>query len=152
MNNNQKQQIKISSFLVLCVCFSALLVFLSERHEGQKGETLSNKALKRVDIYAQRLIEKKFIEDINYGVDQKARGLASAGYKTERLDGLVGLDPWGHPFQYFVKKADSNSKDGVLIIWSKGPDNKLNTTNDQIAENHDSFNGDDFGKAIKFSL
>lgn len=152
MNNNQKRQVKISSFLVLCVCFSALLVFLSERHESSKSETLADKALKRVDVYAKRLIEKKFIEDVQSLTDQSTRGLASAGYQAEKFDGLVGLDPWGHPFQYFVKKASTNSKDGVLIIWSKGPDNKLNTTNDQIAENHEAFNGDDFGKVIKFSL
>lgn len=152
MNNNQKQQIKISSFLVLCVCFSALLVFLSQRHEGQKDQTLTYKALKRVDIYAKRLIENKFLEEEIVGSDKTRRSLASTVYKKEKLDGLVGLDPWGHPFKYFVKKDAKKTNQGLLIVWSKGPDNKLDTSNDQIAENHTSFNGDDFGKVIKFSL
>ena len=133
MNN---QQIKISSFLVLCVCFSALLLFLSERQESH--DKLAQKAFKRIDIYAQRLIEKKFMEDTK---TPPARTMASA--KGEKLDGLVGLDPWGHPFQYFVKKD-------LLIIWSKGPNNELDTSIDQVASNHKVFNGDDFGKVIKF--
>lgn len=152
MNNKQKQQVKISSFLVLCVCFSALLVFLSERQETQNGGTLTQKAFKRVDIYAQALIEKKFIEEEVVNTVQATRSLASAVYKNEKLDGQVGMDPWGHPFQYFVKKDQTNSKEGVLIIWSKGADNKLDTSMDDIADNHKVFNGDDFGKEIKFSL
>jgi len=152
MNNNQKQQVKISSFLVLCVCFSALLVFLSERHESQKENNLTYKALQRVDIYAGRLIENKFIDEETVVENQVTRGLASMVVKKEKLDGLVGLDPWGHPFQYFVKKNDNSSNDGLLIVWSKGPDNKLDTTTDQVAKNHESFKGDDFGKVYKFSL
>ena len=149
MNSNQKQQIKIGSFLISCVCFSALLAFLSEQHESQKDENLIQKALKRVDIYAQRLIENKFLEEEIFQIN---RNLASIAYKKEKLDGIVGLDPWGHPFQYFVKKDTKKTNHGVLIIWSKGSDNKLDTSNDQISKNHNSFNGDDFGKVIKFSL
>ena len=114
MNNNQKQQVKISSFLVLCVCFSALLVFLSQRHESEKENNLTYKALQRVDIYADRLIDKKFIDEETVVEDQMSRGLASMVVKKEKLDGLVGLDPWGHPFQYFVKKGEGTSKDGVF--------------------------------------
>ena len=153
MNKNQKQQLKISSFLILCVCFSAFLAFLSTKHESQKEKGLTYKALDRVDIYAKRLIEKKFLEEVTH-TKPIGRNLASTVpiHKGEKLDGLVGLDPWGHPFQYFVKKDAKNTNNGVLIVWSKGPDNKLNTSMAQIAENHESFNGDDFGKVIKFSL
>jgi len=152
MDNKQKQQVKISSFLVLCVCFSALLVFLSERQETQNGGSLTQKAFERVDVYAQKLIEKKFIEEDVINNGQPTRSLASAVYKNEKLDGLVGMDPWGHPFQYFVKKDQKNSNEGVLVIWSKGPDNKLDTSMDDVADNHKIFNGDDFGKTIKFKL
>lgn len=153
MNNKQKQQLKVSSFLVLCVCFSSLLVFLSGRHENNKGLDITAKALKRMDIHAARLIETKFLSP---QIDLNSRSLASVpnGSKTisEKLDGKVGLDPWGHPFRYFIKKDALNPNKGQLILWSMGEDHKLNTSLENIMDDHTTFKGDDFGKTVEYSL
>jgi hypothetical protein len=153
MNNKQKQQIKVSSFLVLCVCFSSLLVFLSGRHETHKGEDITEKAFKRMDLHAAKLIETKFLTP-QAGLSSRSLASVQNGSETvsEKLDGKVGLDPWGYPFHYFIKKDALNPNKGKLILWSKGEDHKLDTSLENIMDDHTIFKGDDFGKTVEYSL
>ena len=78
------------------------------------------------------------------------RGLASTSPGQEVLEGPVGLDPWGYPYQFLVKKDSANPEKGVVVIWSAGADNKMERSRDTVAKNHTEFNGDDFGKAYPF--
>jgi hypothetical protein len=148
MDKTQTRNIKVASFSVLTLCFCSLMVFLSQQN---RPLTVQERAMERAEIYADRMIEAKFmIESKNPG--RAVRGLASTTYGQEVLEGPVGLDPWGHPFNFLVKKDPKQNSKGVLIIWSAGEDSKLETTRDMIAEDHTSFMGDDFGKAFKYSL
>ena len=153
MNKNQKNQIKLASFSVLGLCFVALMVFLNQNQQTTPEKGLQTKALKRVEIYAQRLIDSKFMSEDVEETGTAMRSLASQAFKQEQLEGKVGIDPWGHPFQYFVKKDAKDPSSGQLIVWSKGEDNTLQTTNDMINQSTKvSFSGDDFGTSINFKL
>ena len=153
MNKNQKNQIKLASFSILGLCFVALMVFLNQNQNVNTEKGLQTKALERVEIYAQRLIDSKFMFEQTGRSGAVSRSLASEASKQEILEGKLGIDPWGHPFQYFVKKNANNPNAGKLIVWSKGEDNTLQTTNDMINKNLKvSFSGDDFGTSIDFKL
>ncbi|MGH1468081.1 MAG: hypothetical protein ACRBBP_04255 [Bdellovibrionales bacterium] len=147
MDKKQTRNVKVASFSVLALCFCSLMVFLTQQSQPP---TIQAKALERAQIYATRMIDSKFM--VSTDAPRAIRGLASTAYGQEVLEGPVGLDPWGHPFNFLVKKDSQNNKTGVVIVWSAGPDNKLDTTRDMIAEDHKSFTGDDFGKAYSFKL
>ncbi len=147
MNKTQIKNIKIASFFVLTLCFCSLMVFLNQQNQTL---TIQAKALNRAKIYANKMIQSKFI--VESTKPRAFRGLASNDYEQEILEGPVGLDPWGHPFHFLVKKDSVNKNTGVVVIWSTGPNNKLETSKDIITKNHKSFKGDDFGKAYSFKF
>lgn len=147
MNNTQTKKVKAASFSVLALCFCSLMMFLTKQNQPV---TIQAKALNRAEIYATRLIEAKFQVQTD-AHHKQMRGLASAGYGQEALEGPVGIDPWGKSFNFLVKK-NADNKTGVVVLWSAGADNKLETTRDMISEDHINFNGDDFGKAYSFKL
>lgn len=147
MTKTQTRNIKAASFSVLALCFCSLMVFLTQQNQVP---TTQSRALDRAQIYASKMIDSEFI--IKTKVAPVGRGLASAAYGQEVLEGPVGLDPWGHPFNFLVKKDPKNNSKGVVILWSAGPDNKLETSRDMVAEDHLAFAGDDFGKAYPFKL
>lgn len=115
-------------------------------------------ALSRADKYAQQLIESGFqsnYQDLMDLSSSPTRGLASSD-QPQILEGGIGLDPWGYPFQYYVSKEDESQK-GEIVMWSGGPDNKFQTEIKKVKELIDNnkkvrFSGDDFGKIITFKL
>lgn len=122
------------------------MVFLTKQNQPV---SIQAKALNRAEIYANKLIDAKFRTQSE--TPTPARGLASAEYGQEVLEGPIGIDPWGKSFSFLVKKNTDN-KSGVVVLWSAGADNKLETTRDMISEDHVNFKGDDFGKAYSFKL
>ncbi len=115
-------------------------------------------ALSRADKYAQQLIESGFqstYQDLMNAPANPVRGLASVD-QPQVLEGGIGLDPWGYPYQYLVNKTESSAK-GEIVMWSGGPDNKFQTeikkVRDLVNKNKKvRFSGDDFGKIITFKL
>lgn len=115
-------------------------------------------ALSRADKYAQQLIESGFQSDFQELIDlapNPNRAVASAD-QPQILEGAIGLDPWGYPFQYFVSKEESEAQ-GEIVVWSGGPDNKFQTEIKKVKEllgnkKKAHFSGDDFGKTISFKL
>lgn len=145
------------SFILGLVLVGAA-IFLVKNFDGNSAKS---KALKRADVYAQKLIDKGFEVEIEQDT-QLGRGLASTpGADTDSeirqaLEGPLGIDPWGYPFQYLVEKQP-NSLTGNMVVWSGGPDNKFETLSDEIRSSlkqgkNIRFVGDDFGKVIKFKL
>jgi hypothetical protein len=63
-------------------------------------------------------------------------------------EGRIGLDPWGHPYNFKLLKSSDSQKTKILV-WSLGPDGVQQTQSDQIDSNRDkespSFSGDDLG-------
>lgn len=115
-------------------------------------------ALARAEKYAQQLIESGFQSDYQELMDlapSANRTLASAD-QPQILEGGIGLDPWGYPFQYYVSKKETGAE-GEIVVWSGGPDNTFQTeikkVRDLMSKNKKvRFSGDDFGKTISFKL
>jgi hypothetical protein len=115
-------------------------------------------ALARAEKYAQQLIDSGFqssYQDLMDLAPTANRTLASLD-QPQILEGGIGLDPWGYPFQYFVNKKGTDSE-GQIVVWSGGPDNKFQTEIKKVKEligneKKVRFSGDDFGKVISFKL
>lgn len=146
MTKKQSKNVKVASFSVMALSFCAFMMFLNTKN---KPMTETAKAFERAEIYAAKMIEDKFVIKTQ-SPGTFGRGLASENYGQEVLEGPVGLDPWGYPFQFLVKKNPTNPDKGTLVIWSAGADNKFETDRDMVAENPTSYNGDDFGKTYTF--
>lgn len=148
MDKKQTRNIKFASFSILALSFCSLMIFLTQQNQTP---TIQAKALERAQIYATKMIDAKFTTKASAPARVK-RNLASTTNKQKLLEGPVGLDPWGHPFNFLVKKDSTNNNAGLVVVWSAGPNNKLETSRDMIAKDHQAFTGDDFGKAYPFKL
>jgi hypothetical protein len=65
--------------------------------------------------------------------------------------GVVGLDPWGRPYNFqFLKSV--NGGPTKVVVWSKGPNGKPETAEEAIDSGRDGsevhFNGDDIGVMV----
>jgi len=146
MTKKQSKNVKIASFSVMALCFCSLMVFLNGQDPMNTDQA---QAFERAEIYATQMIKNKFMVDTK-NANIRGRSLASVTNGSEVLEGPVGLDPWGYPFNFLVKKNAQNPEQGVVVIWSRGADNKLETSRDMIAQDHTRFSGDDFGKVYTF--
>lgn len=156
-NNKKDDQTLASVSFVLGLILVGLAVFFVNTFDLNSSKA---KALKRAEVYAQQLIDKGFEVETSNEDTSAVRTLASTSdYEegTQRvLEGPLGLDPWGYPFQYFVDKKP-NSLTGKMVVWSSGPDNKFETLADEVKKamaqgKNIRFVGDDFGKTINFKL
>ena len=157
-SKQQRDQTLTSIGFILGLIVFGFAAFLLNSIEKSSDHV---RALKRADKYAQMLIDTDFkysYEDmININSQESVnRNIASSVGRPEVLEGAIGLDPWGYPFQYFVNK-NKVSNVGRIIIWSSGPDRKFQTSLEKIKKilSHSEkihFMNDDFGKAIQFKL
>lgn len=134
-----------------------IAIFVLNRNEKSSDHV---QALERAEKYAQQLIETGFqsnYQELMNLSPTATRTLASTENQPQQvLEGGIGLDPWGHPFNYYVNKNGEHA-DGEIIVWSGGPDNKFQTEIKKIKELLSNqkkvrFSGDDFGKVISFKL
>lgn len=107
---------------------------------GEAEHTVSEKLRteERAKQVAQSLIEKKFELTSFVTVSQK-RNVASENAPVEAVtqkvsEGQYGRDAWGHPFFFKVVA-------GKVVIWSKGENHQLDSSEDQILSNNAA--GDD---------
>lgn len=101
----------VALLVVVTVVSSAILSQVFADHKRvqakMKAESLAFRLASRPDATNE-------IEDIKEG-----RFPASA--KPEVKSGEIGLDPWGHAYQYNVKREETG-KVVEVAVWSGGPD------------------------------
>lgn len=69
---------------------------------------------------------------------------------SDKTHGLVGLDPWGIPYEFFIEKNSSNRI--TITLWSRGEDSKTRLSSVDVGRQKNlSEKGDDFiySKRIK---
>lgn len=117
--------------LVVKIVFSLAVVFFvaAQFYLSKHPQTSSEKAVIKAKIIGKRLIDSKFQRAI-FLAESPSRGIASEQNTSVQTveEGEIGRDPWGHPF--FYKKLPDR-----LVIWSKGPNNKLDSSMNQIETN-----------------
>jgi len=83
--------------------------------------------------------------------DSKDQALGPIQFiSSDKTHGLVGLDPWGSPYEYFINKR--GTKKLTITLWSKGKDGKSLLKSNDIEDGQGlSKKGDDFifSKSIK---
>lgn len=154
INNIKDDQTLASVSFILGIVLVGVAIFVLNKMEKNSDHV---QALNRAEKYVQQLIESGFqsnYQDLMELSPNPNRGLASMD-QPQILEGGIGLDPWGYPFQYFVNKTSSS--EGEVTIWSSGPDNKFQTDIKKVKELMENkkkirFIGDDFGKTISFKL
>lgn len=66
-------------------------------------------------------------------------------------DGLLGRDPWGRPYHYFVRPGSIQGQ-ASIVVWSEGPDRVAQSNPESLIdarsaklESSTLFQGDDIG-------
>lgn len=70
----------------------------------------------------------------------------------DNTHGVVGLDPWGKPYQYFIELKGEGLKELVITLWSKGKDAKTKLSKADVKKKSAFLpKGDDFiySKTVK---
>lgn len=156
VENLKDDQTLASVSFVVGLILVGVTVFILNTMEKSSDHV---QALARAEKYAQQLIESGFQSDYQeiMNLNTPSRSLASTEEQPQVLEGGIGLDPWGYPFQYFVAKKSNSESEGQIVVWSGGPDNKFQTEIKKIKELTSNnkkvrFSGDDFGKVISYKL
>ncbi len=136
-NNEQKQHFRsfgvISVFSLLGLCILALYPVMT----SQTGEN-GHKALHRAEGLAYQLVEIHK----NLNIQQPYRSIASEASESHlgAPEGQIGMDPWGHAYQFKVLRS-STGKKAKVAVWSLGE-------NGQSESQREAFLGDDIGVLV----
>jgi len=120
------------------IAFGALIVTLGMTFSGTINDYLNPNLAKhsRLKHYTDHAIDKF--------KDSNDKDLGPIDFlKSDKTHGRLGLDPWGSPYQYFIKYDDS--KRLTITLWSKGKDSKtLLKPIDIMNGEYSGKKGDDF--------
>lgn len=138
MNNiEQKQHLRsfgvISVFSLLGLCFLALYPVMTSKN-GENG----HKALHRAEGLAYQLVE--IHKNLNNQPSYRSIASEASENHLGAPEGQIGMDPWGHAYQFKVLKSVSGKKSKVAV-WSLGE-------NGQSESHQEAFLGDDIGVLV----
>jgi hypothetical protein len=123
---------------------------LEVEHAKQKAEVIGYQV---IQIYKEAKVDSQRTEDV-----PQVRGLASVSANTVQAGGVLtefknqgtmGIDPWGHPYQYRIIASDKGSK---LLVWSNGPNGVLDNPSFTNEETKEALNAPTRGDDIKVQL
>jgi len=87
--------------------------------------------------------------DEKLGGGRKPSSILGRRATEEALEGKIGIDPWGAPYSYRIIKSSSRGQKAVIVVWSSGPNQIKETTENAIQAMAGSkilsFVGDDLG-------
>ncbi len=139
MKNNKIQLVRTSGLIGVLALggLTAVMIFCPWGVDSKEIELV--RAQKKAEVLAYQIIEiyKEAKAEAPAEVAPiQSRGLASvqshveaAGILKEfKNQGTMGIDPWGHPYQY---KIIPNGPESKLVVWSLGP---KGTSDDQVGE------------------
>ncbi len=145
----KKEETNYNSLEALSICASLLITFgligwgfnitlpFAPEERAKWQSKVIGYSLWQIQINKETR-QNSVLAAVAYGRD---RSIASVPVNDE-IKGSIGRDPWGQAYQYAIK----NEKQ-LLYIWSKGPDLKDDSRNEQIG-----FQGDDIGYIIDLKM
>lgn len=130
---NKIQALKTSGSIGLlgaAVAIGAMLVW-PKSLDSRSPEVV--RAQQKAEIIAYQIVQiynEAQLQLENPPPSAQSRGLASVkgepvagGILTEfKNQGSMGMDPWGHPYQYRIIEMESGPR---LLVWSLGPNGQL---------------------------
>jgi len=145
MKNQGKQEVRsfgiISLFLLVAAC---VLVFAPAWNGGLAA--LQERTLHRAESLGYQLLDSRKPST------RTPAAASEVALNHLALDqGQIGLDPWGHPYQFKLLKLKEFQKTKI-VVWSLGPNGVSETTQDSLDPNRDTesldFEGDDLGVIV----
>ncbi len=146
MKEHKKQYVRSHGIISLFMLIGCTAMVCLPVWSGRSG-VYQQKTLHRAESLAYQLLDgRKSASPASAG-----RGPASVEGSLNQLtkeQGEIGLDPWGHPFQYKLLKPTNNQPTKILV-WSLGPNGQAETKDQTLDQNRDKanpeFSGDDLG-------
>ena len=133
MKNNKIQMVRTSGLLGILILggITSLMIFTPWARDTKDLEVL--RAQQKAEVIAYQIVEiykVAKLENSSESAPIQSRGLASvqssvvAGgiLKEFKNQGNMGIDPWGHPYQYKIITKGNASQ---LMVWSLGPNGNL---------------------------
>ncbi len=143
MKSDKKQEFKSISVISMFILIGLSVLLLAPVWNDESSEHI-NKALNRAEGLAYQILESR---------KGTSRGPASATELNHlsQDSGRVGADPWGHQYHFKFFNLGGNDQTKILV-WSAGPNGKVDSDDKTIDSIRDSLNptflGDDLGIAI----
>ena len=162
MKDLENRELRSSGVLTLLglVTLSALIVATpwNRAIQGQGSE----EALQKAEVVGYQVVQiyREAAKNRAPGVTlASARGPASVAPSTDdmanmiRTTGTMGTDPWGQPYHFRI--LSSNASKIRILVWSTGPNGKIETSNlddENIQLSFQpSYQGDDIGVVLSVS-
>ncbi len=134
MKNNKIQIVRTSGLIGVLVlgAITAAMIFNLSGRETTKAERA--RAQNKAEAIAYQIVEIYKMAKVETPIENspvQRRGLASVQSAVEaggilkefKNQGTMGIDPWGHAYQYRILSSDSALPQ--LIVWSLGPNGAL---------------------------
>ena len=117
MFSKSKQGFRTIDLITLVFCLLAVGLIagpiIQRNLEAQKTAQIE----KDLKLHSARLLDdQKFLNQVR-----------SPSSVEDKNHDQVGKDPWGQPYEYMVLK-NAYGQSSYFVIWSKGPNKKLDTT------------------------
>ena len=133
MKNNKIQLVRTSGLIGILVLGGITAGMILNPWGLDTKATEMMRAEQKAEIVAYQIVEiykAAKAEPSSENAPVQSRGLASvqssvaAGgiLKEFKNYGTMGIDPWGHPFQYRIVGSEAESK---VLVWSLGPNGAL---------------------------
>lgn len=157
MKNQEKQQFRSSGLLALLglVGFSSAIIAAPWNREIQDSRVEA--ARQKAEVVGYQVVQiyreatKQNVALSKGGGRNPASVSENVDFKAEniRTVGTMGVDPWGEPYHYRILSADRSAGKVRILVWSAGPNKKVETKdldNDEVSMNDQpAYTGDDMG-------
>lgn len=125
--NKENRILKSSGILSFCFLILVFVILFSIPWHQTLVEEKTVKARQKAEVLAYQLVQL-YQENLRIIPDLPSNGgRLPASVDTDlvefRPQGLMGIDPWGHPYEYLLQK-NSDNKFIKVTIRSSGPDGK----------------------------
>ena len=135
MKNNKIQIVRTSGLIGILALggLTGVMIFCPWGLDSKETELVRARQKAEVIAYQIVAIYKEAKSDTPAeNAPIQRRGLASVQNKIDaggilkefKNQGSMGMDPWGHPYQYRIVPHGADSK---LVVWSLGPNGNLDT-------------------------
>lgn len=131
--SEEKRAFKSTSVIFLLTSFLVLGLLISRVFIGGQGTSKRANLNERAQIVGLQVMQiyfdqRELMRQVpavpettgGRGIASIAEIEVSMGFP---LEGVMGVDPWGHPFQYKIKESSHPGEAARILIYSKGENN-----------------------------
>jgi len=161
MINEEKREFKSSGVLALLGLVGFSTAIIATPWNRQIQDSRVEMALQKAEVVGYQVVQI-YREASKEALQAKKSSRTPASVAEDkamhpenwRSTGTMGTDPWGQPFHYRILAPSAQGKVRILV-WSAGPNQKVETPNldNEEAAIHEQpvYSGDDMGVLLSMS-